>query len=309
MAILVLTAPLPAQPFVDALRRAAPSIPVWSEADAPDPAAVEAILAWQLPSGVVSRHPRLRVLCSSGAGVDKLTGADDLPPDLPITRVVDPQQGAQMAQYALACALAHTRQLGLYEAQQAAGNWQRHPVRPAAQCRVGVLGLGAIGQSIARAFAAVGYPVTGWSRRPRDISGMRCESGADALPGLLSDSDILVCALPLTPHTLRLLDRRTLAQLPRGAYLINLGRGEHLVEPDLRELIDAGHLSGAALDVFEREPPRSSSWLWRHPAIRMTPHIAAQAGFDAVAEQCLAALASARAGRTPVHAINRTAGY
>lgn len=309
MAILVLTAPLPAAPFADALRRAAPSLPVWTEADSFDPDAVEAILAWRLEDGVVSRYRNLRVLCSSGAGVDKLTGAADLPPDLPITRIVDPEQGAQMAQYALACALAHTRDLPLYEEQQAAGNWRRHPVRPAARCRVGVLGLGAIGQAIARAFLAVGYPVAGWSRSPREIAGMRCHAGEGGLHDMLPKTDILVCALPLTPQTTRLLDRATLARLPQGAYLINLGRGEHVVEDDLRDLLGAGHLAGAALDVFEREPPRSASWLWRHPKLRMTPHIASQAGNDTVAAQCLEALAEVRAGRRPGRAIDRAAGY
>ena len=88
-----------------------------------------------------------------------------------------------------------------------------------------------------------------------------------------------------------------------------MGRGEQLVEPDLRALLDGGYLAGAALDVFEREPPPPGNWVWSHPRIVATPHIAAQASYDIVAGQCLAALESARRGETPRHAVDRAAGY
>lgn len=309
MGILVLSAPLPSAPFAEALRRAAPEVPVWTEADSPDPSAVEAVLAWRLKDGVLPRYPALRLMCSTGAGADKLLTASDLPTDLPVTRVVDPVQGQQMAQYALACALAHTRELGRYATQQAAAQWQRHPVREPQQCRVGLLGLGAVGQAIARAFIAVGLPVAGWSRTPRALPGIDCHAGGAGLEAVLGQADILVCALPLTPETRGLLKHDTLARLPRGAYLINLGRGEQLVEPDLKALLDSGHLAGAALDVFEREPPPADNWVWHHPTVRATPHIAAQASFDTVAAQCLAALRCVRAGQRPPHAVDRAAGY
>lgn len=309
MGILVLSAPLPSAPFADALRRAAPDIAVWTEADAPAPEAVEAVLAWRLKDGMLARYPNLRVLCSTGAGADKLLTVQDLPAGLPVTRIVDPVQGLQMAQYAVACALAHTRELPRYAAQQAAAHWARHPVRDARQCRVGLLGLGAVGQAIGRAFLALGYPVAGWSRRPRAVPGMDCHAGPPGLGEVLAEADILVCALPLTPETIGLLNRERLSRLPRGAFVINIGRGEQLVEPDLRALLDEGHLGGAALDVFEREPPPPDNWVWRHPAVRATPHIAAQASFDNVAAQCLEALRSVRAGERPSHAVDRVAGY
>lgn len=309
MAILVLSNPLPSAPFADALRRAAPEIPVWTEVDTPSPESVEAILAWRMKDGVLPRYPALRVLCSTGAGADKLLALGDLPADLPVTRVVDPTQGKQMAQYAVLCALAHTRDLAKYADQQSQARWTRHPVRSALQCRVGLLGLGAVGQAIAQAFIALGYPVSGWSRRPRALPGITCHAGPSALPAFLAAADILVCALPLTPETTGLLNRETLAQLPPGAYLINIGRGEQLVEGDLRELLDSGHLAGAALDVFEREPPLPDNWVWSHPKLRATPHIAAQASYDTVAAQLLEALHSARAGARPRHAVDRVAGY
>ena len=129
------------------------------------------------------------------------------------------------------------------------------------------------------------------------------------MPAFLARSDILVCALPLTDETRGLLNRDTLSQLPQGAFVVNVGRGEQLVEPDLCALLDSGHLAGAALDVMEREPPRADAWFWEHPKVTMTPHIAAQASFEVVAGQCLEALRWAREGVAQVRGIDRGVGY
>lgn len=308
MALLALLSPLPVAPYAEALRRAAPDLDVWTSEDVAPPQQVEAILAWRLQPGQVARYPNLRMVCSIGAGVDKL-----MPPDLPaavtLTRVVDPGQGREIAQYVLACTLGFTRDLARYAQQQAAAQWLRHPVRPASQCRVGVLGLGAVGQAVARAFVPLGYPVAGWSRRGEPVPGVEVFAGDAGLAALLARSDVLVCTLPLTPATRGLLNRATLAQLPRGAFVVSVGRGEHVVEPDLRALLDDGHLGGAALDVFEREPPDPANWVWLHPKVVATPHIAAQASFDTVAAQCLDALRRAREGLPQPHAVDRSAGY
>lgn len=308
MAILVLSNPLPSAPFAAALRQAAPDIPVWTEQDSPPPEAVEAILAWRMKPGIVPQYPSLRVLCSTGAGVDKLL-VDDLPETLPVTRVIDPMQSIEIAQYVVACTLRFTRDLPLYADQQALAEWVRHPVRMATKCRVGILGLGAVGRAIARAFVPLGYPVGGWSRTLRDVPGVMSFAGDAELPQFLSQADILVCALPLTPETRGILNHHTLAQLPRGAYLVNVGRGEHLVEPDLRALLDGEYLAGAALDVFEREPPPRDNWVWHEPRVLATPHIAAQASFETVAAQCVEALRLARSGQPQLRAVDRVAGY
>jgi D-3-phosphoglycerate dehydrogenase/glyoxylate/hydroxypyruvate reductase A len=309
MGILLLSSPLPAAPFAEALRAAAPDVPVWTDIDAAPLDDVELLLAWRLKEGVISRLPNLRALCSLAAGVDKLTGVADLPPALPVTRVVDPMQGVQIAQYVLAGTLQFTRDLRRYAAQQAACTWDRHPVRPASQCRVGILGLGAVGQAIARAFAPLAYPVAGWSRRPRALPGIEAFHGDDQLPALLARTDILVCALPLTASTHGLLNRERLSLLPRGAIVVNVGRGEQMVEPDLRALLDEGHLGGAVMDVFDREPPRPDDWTWHHPQVLATPHIAAQASFETVAAQCVDTLRRLRAGQPPQWLVDRSAGY
>jgi len=307
MAILVMTAPIPADSFVAALREAAPDLPVWTSEEVHDPAAVEAILAWRIKPGVVARYPNLRVVCAVGAGVEKLLAAGDLPAQLPVTRALDPAQNEKIAQWVVGCTLQFTRDLRRYAQQQARAHWERHAVRPAA--RVGVLGLGAVGQAIARAFRPLGYPVAGWSRRGEPVDGVHVCAGEAGLRELLAGSDVLVCALPLTPRTNGLLDRARLAQLPRGAIVVSVGRGEHVVEADLRALLDAGHLGGAALDVFEREPPPPDNWVWSHPQVIATPHIAGEVGRAVVARQTLDALRRARAGEPQPLAVDRAAGY
>ena len=335
MAILLMTAPMPVQPLIDALHAAAPDVPVWAADALPasfDPLAVEAVLAWRLKPGALAPYANLRVLCSIGAGVDKLLAVPDLLdrfPDLAVTRTVDPTQQLHIAQYVVGCALNHLRELPRYRAQQQAAQWARHPVRPLVRCRIGVLGLGAVGMAIARAFMPLGFPVAGWTRTPRAVQDLRpgmtaCsgdtgdrgdqgETGrgdrASGLPGLLARSDVLVCALPLTPATHGLLNRATLAQLPVGAFVINIGRGEQLVENDLRALLDSGHLAGAALDVFEREPPPPDNWVWQHHRVQATPHIAGEASATVVAAQLLDALRRARAGLPQPLGVDRGAGY
>ena len=309
MGILLLSSPLPAAPFADALRAAAPDVPVWTSLEEAPPDEVEIVMAWRLQAGVLPRFPKLRALCSLAAGVDKLIHVPDLPPELPVTRVVDPMQGVQIAQYVLAGSLSFTRDLRRYADQQARGVWDRHPVRPVSQCRVGLLGLGAVGQAIARAFAPLAYPVAGWSRRPRELPGVQTFAGDAQLPALLAQTDILVCALPLTADTRGLLNRERLSQLPRGAIVVNVGRGEQVVEPDLKALLDEGHLAGAVMDVFDREPPRPDDWTWQHPQVLATPHIAAQASFTTVAAQCVDTLRRLRHGQPPQWRVDRSAGY
>ncbi|MBS3021712.1 Glyoxylate/hydroxypyruvate reductase A [Comamonas sp. PE63] len=309
MGILVNIHPSMGAPIVESLRALAPDVQVWAHRDEAPADAVETMLAWSLKPGVLPAYPKLKLLCAPSAGVDKLLAVPDLPAGLPVARTVDPQQHVEIAQYVVGTALRHTRELDLFARQQQAGDWLRRPVRASADCRVGILGLGEVGRFVAAAMQAVGYPVAGWSRSAKNIAGLTTHSGAQGLQQLLSASDILVCALPLTPETRDLLNRRTLSLLPRGAYFINVGRGEQVVEDELLALLDEGHLAGAALDVLREEPPQPGNKVWGHAKAFVTPHIAAQASADTVARQCLENLRRLRAGEPLLNLVDVARGY
>jgi glyoxylate/hydroxypyruvate reductase A len=170
--------------------------------------------------------------------------------------------------------LTHHRQLGVTDANQARGVWQQIVTPPAQRRRVGVMGLGHIGGQCALTLATLGFDVAGWSRSPKSLPGVETFAGPQGLAPFLARTEILVCLLPLTPETKDILNARTFAALPRGAAIVNAGRGGHLVEADLLAALDGGHLSGATLDVFRTEPLPPDHPFWSHPRIRVTPHIA-----------------------------------
>ena len=257
---------------------------------------VQVVLAWQVPEGVYARLPQLRWVCSVAAGVEKLLTAD-LPAGVPVSRIVDVDQAEGIAQFVVMMALRHARTLGRYELQQLQKQWVRHPVA-AVRSRVAVLGTGSMGSAIARLLGAVGFEVTGWSRR-----------SAQSLDDVLSHSDIVVCALPLTPQTQNILDARVLALMPQGAYLINVARGGHVVEADLIAAVRSGYLSGAALDVQRREPMSADDALWNVPGITITPHIGAQSSMQTIASQFLEGLRALQTGSPLPRLVNRVTGY
>ncbi len=298
MKVLLLTDPMPPGVFVQALSAIEGLVLLPFHRDLTDAelADVQVVLAWNVPEGVYARLPRLRWVCSVAAGVEKLL-TSDLPAHIPVSRIVDVDQAEGIAQFVVMMALRHARSLPRYEVQQQQKQWVRHPVS-AVRSRVSVLGMGTMGAAIARLLSAVGFAVTGWSRR----------SELD-LDEILAASDIVVCALPLTPQTQGILNAQTLALLPRGAYLINVARGGHVVEADLISAVRSQHLSGAALDVQRREPMPADDPLWDVPGITITPHIGAQSSVQTIAAQFGEGLEALRTASPLPRLVDRAAGY
>jgi phosphoglycerate dehydrogenase-like enzyme len=299
MKTLLLTHPLPARVFADAVHAIDARLPLLEYRPDIDDAAlsdVEAVLGWRFPSGVAARLPRLRWVCSVGAGVDKLL-VPELPQRVLVSRIVDVDQADGIAQFVVMMALRHARNLSAYEAQQRARQWQRQPVG-VLRSHVGVLGMGTMGSAVARMLQAVGFQVTGYSRH-----------SGQSLAAVLGGSDIVVCALPLTAQTRGLLDARAFAQMPRGSYLVNIARGAHVVEADLIEAVRAGHLAGAALDVQEHEPLPADDPLWDMPGITITPHIAAQSSPHTIAQQFVQGWRCLQRGEAPHNLVDRERGY
>ncbi|RII40536.1 glyoxylate/hydroxypyruvate reductase A [Pseudooceanicola sediminis] len=240
-----------------------------------DPAAVDFVLTFKPADDAFAPYPNLRAVFSVGAGIDGILGCPSLP-DVPVFRVEDPDQALQMAGFAAFHVLWHHRRMGDFLAAQARRDWARRVGDQSPTLRrISVLGFGMMGRAIAKSLLSLGYPVTVVSRSvPIDpLAGAR-HMTSDAWHEVLSETDILINVLPLTPETDGILNAATFASLPSGAALIQIGRGAHLVEADLLSALDSGQLSGASLDVFETEPLPDESPLWHHPGVFVTPHVA-----------------------------------
>lgn len=251
----------------------APDIEVRLWPDVGNPADIRYLMAWQPPENL-RVFPNLEVVFATSAGVDQFD-LRQLPEQVPVVRMQDPGIVQGIVEYACMAVLSLHRQLPLYLQQQRQGQWQEQPWVPARQRRVGVMGLGMLGKAVLQHLRPFGFNLRGWSRSRQPLDGVECFAGAEQLPDFLSQCDTLLCLLPLTEHTRGLLNARTLGLLPRGASLINLGRGAHLVEQDLLQALDSGQLSHAIVDVVQEEPAPEQHPFWQHPNIWLTPHIGA----------------------------------
>ena len=214
-----------------------------------------------------------------------------------------------MVEYVCLGALNHLRRFDRYRQQQSEQCWQGWPLPAIGAVRVGLLGLGALGGRVANHLAALGFAVHGWSRTRQAAGPIAGYHGEDGLATMLAQTDILVCLLPLTPATRDILDHRLFHRLPPGAYLINVARGEHLVEEDLLAAIRSGHLAGALLDVFREEPLPAGHPFWQQAGITLTPHISAITNPFTAAAQVVDNYRRARAGEALLHQVDRQRGY
>jgi D-3-phosphoglycerate dehydrogenase/glyoxylate/hydroxypyruvate reductase A len=309
MAILVLATSAVLEQQLAALRVTAPEEEFCTDPTAFPPGAIEAILAFRLPAGLVPRFPALRFVACSGAGTDEILAVPDLPACLPIVRAVDPLQGLRMAQYVTMMVLRFHRKLPFFEARHGEGVWHRPVPSPEARHNVGIMGHGAISAPTVDVLQRLGFPVAVWTRTEHAIDGITCYAGADGFVPFLRQTQILVCALPLTPATRGLVDASAFAALPRDAFVINVSRGAVVNEADLVAAVESEHLAGAVLDVFEVEPLPPTSPLWRHRRILCTPHVAALPRAEVAAAQFLDNLRRARAGQPLVNVVDRERGY
>ncbi len=301
------------QPWLDGLRAALPNARVESwvaDADAQTgPAALaDYAVVWSPPQAFVDQQTRLRALFNIGAGVDGLMKLR-LPEGLPVVRLEDAGMAPQMAEYVCHYLLRHVRQFDGFEADSRAGRWTQRRLQNRSSFPVGVMGLGVLGQRVARAVQHFEFPTLGWSRSPQRIDGVRCFHGADQLHDFLAATKLLVCLLPLTPDTRDILCQLTLSRLQPGAYLINVARGGLLVDEDLIRLIDSGHLAGATLDVFRNEPLEPGHPFWTHRAITITPHISARTIHDESVAQIAGKILAMDRGESVTGQVDRQRGY
>lgn len=232
-------------------------------------------VVWAPPQQFMDEQPGLKGLFNIGAGVDALLKLK-LPPAAKVVRLDDAGMSVQMAEYVCHAVIRHFREFDAYEADVAQGRWSYRKPRLRADFPVGVMGLGVLGERVALALRQFDFPVHGWSRSPKVIDGVIGHAGHAAFDSFLASCRVLVNLLPLTPETRDILNRETLSRLRPEAYVINVARGDHLVEDDLLALLDSGHLAGATLDVFRTEPLPAQHGFWKHPKITVTPHTSAR---------------------------------
>lgn len=291
-----------------ALRAALPNHIIWVPGDSFDPGAVEVVVAGRIPPGALTAFPNLKMIVSLLAGVDALL-QDKTLPAVPLVRAGAPDGDAMMTEFVLLHVLRHHRDLPALAAAQRESRWSIDRPIPTSQRRVGFLGLGNLGRPAAEKIRDLGFPVAGWSRSPRDIPGVTTFHGRDGLPALLRRSDIIVNLLALTPETENILNGAAFAALPKGAAVINAGRGQHLDEDALVAALDSGHLRAATLDVFRVEPLPAGSPLWRHPKVTVIPHASRSIFPDSLIPQVAENVRRLAAQEPLRQVVDRSRGY
>lgn len=259
-------------------------------------------LVWQPSEALFEQERSLRAVFNLGAGIDGLLRLPNLPRDIPVVRLEDAGMSVQMAEYVAYHVVGASRDMDLYRQQQAEQRWKIHRPIKRSEWPVGVLGLGHIGKRVARTLAALDYPVHGWARSEHALDGVQSHVGQAGLDTFLSATRVLINTLPLTDDTRDLIDYRLLNRLQPNAVVINVGRGEHLVDDDLIRALAEGRVTRAVLDVFRQEPLPADHPFWRTRGITITPHISARTLRDATVEQICTKIRALEAG-TPVSGV------
>ena len=295
-----------AEPWLQGLQAALPQadISVWQ----PGAPVADYAVVWAPPQQFMDEQQGIQALFNIGAGVDGLLQRR-LPPGVLVVRLDDAGMAVQMAEYVCHAVIRHFREFDAYEAGMRAGQWAYRKPRLRQDFPVGVMGLGVLGERVAKALAQFEFPVNGWSRSPKAMGGIRAFSGQDGFHDFLAASRVLVNLLPLTPDTQDILSRDTLSRLQPGGYLINVARGAHLVEDDLLALLASGHLAGATLDVFRTEPLPAGHPFWTHPRITLTPHTSARTLRDESIAQIVRKIGALERGEAIAGIVDPGRGY
>ena len=295
-----------AAPWLQGLAAVLPGaeISVWQ----PGAPQADYAVVWAPPQQFMDEQAGLKALFNIGAGVDALLKLR-LPPQALVVRLDDAGMAVQMAEYVCHAVIRHFREFDGYEADMAAGRWGYRKPRLRSDFPIGVMGLGVLGERVARALAQFDFPINGYSRTPKAIDGVRAFTGAEQFNDFLVASRVLVNLLPLTPETANVMNQDTLGRLQPGAYVINVARGAHLVEEDLLALIDSGHVAGATLDVFRTEPLPAGHAFWNHPRITITPHTSARTLRDESIAQIARKMAALERGEAVAGIVNPARGY
>lgn len=296
--------------WVPALRDALHDFDLRVAPETGNPAEIEYIIGWKPYKGDKTQWPNLKAMLSLGAGVNLFMGHPEYPDHIPLVRMIDPDLAQGMMEYVVSYVLRfHRRHDHMRAMAQTLPPWSPGMPVFARDRVVGIMGLGEMGMACATALKALGFHVRGWTRTQRREDGIETFHGVDGLKPFLTGCDILVCLLPLTAQTRGILNRDVFLNLPRGACVINAGRGAHTVDADLIEALESGHLDQAAFDVFNTEPLPLDHPFWQISNLHITPHIASITNPSSGARHLKAAITAISQGETPPGLVMTDRGY
>ncbi len=271
MSVLIICPGRDPSKWVEALKDLEPGINLSIYPEVQEPEKIKYVISWKHPRGIFKKYPNIKVIASMGAGVDHITSDPEIPETVNITRIIDEQLCKDMSSFVLSLIMDKIRNISLHHN---ARTWEPLLYNQEEEEQIGIMGLGTLGEAVAKKLVKNDFKVSGWAKSQKHIEGVHSYHGERGLAEFLKRTTVLVCLLPLTSETENILNKELFEQLPKGAFIINVARGEHLVEHDLLEMVDKRHLSGASLDVFRNEPLPQEHPFWNHPRIYITPHIA-----------------------------------
>ena len=300
-----------AEPWLESFRKALPGVDIWEwQAAAPDeaPRLADHAVVWSPPQQFIDEQSKLQNLFNIGAGVDALLKLN-LPSSLNIVRLNDAGMSVQMSEYVCHAVIRYFREFNQYEKDTQEKRWSYRKPSLRSEFSVGVLGAGVLGSKVAQALQQFEFPVNVWSRSPKNLAGVTSFTGPEQLPAFLKATRVLVNLLPLTADTENILNRTNLSQLQAGAFLINVARGKHVVDQDLLDLLEQGHMAGATLDVFRVEPLPQDHTFWNHPKIVVTPHTSARTMREESIAQIAGKIKAVYAGQFIEGRVDKVRGY
>jgi glyoxylate/hydroxypyruvate reductase A len=281
-------------------------IRIWPEAG--NLADIEYLAFMRPDFDALPSFPNLKAMFSRSAGVEEFIHHPKLP-KVPFTKVEPSGGDPMMTEYVVMHVLRLHRDMPGYQAAQANREWRRTRIVRPEERRVGFLGYGLMATAPALVLKSLGFTVSAWVRSPRPNAEVPIFHGRDQLERFLNQTDIAVCLLPLTRETEGIFCARTFAMMPRGAMLVNVGRGRHVVNDDLIKALDAGQLAYAALDALWPEPLPPGSPLWLHPKVTIMPHVARRPTVAQLVAEVARNLASLKAGGRLLQEIDRALEY
>jgi glyoxylate/hydroxypyruvate reductase A len=309
MAILTWLHTVYGDKLINGIRAGLPNEEIREYPNIGNPDDIDVCIIFRMPHGFLKPFKNLKMISTTGAGIDHYLLDPDLPRDIPLVRVVDADFGARMADYVLSWVLAYHREIPHFLANQKTHSWAYKPIRSANEVSVGVMGLGQMGTPTVDRLAYLGYRVSGWAKSQHQIKGAKCYAGEGGFTDFLKGTEILVNLLPLTKDTAGILCKSTFDRLPDGSIVITAARGGHLIEKDLIEALDNGRLRYATVDAFPKEPLPPDHPLWDHPKVFVTPHCSSTPSPETIVSAFVENVRRFRAGESLLNPVDHVKGY